>query len=35
VLPEPAIRTALASAMLTPLDVLTTSQREWMEVLLA
>jgi 5'-methylthioadenosine phosphorylase len=34
VLPEPAIRTALASAMLTPVDVLTTSQREWMQVLL-
>ena len=32
--PEPAIRTALASAMLTPLDALTTAQRSWMDVLL-
>ena len=32
--PEPAIRTALASAMLTPLDSLTLAQKAWMEVLL-
>lgn len=34
VLPEPAIRTALASAMLTPLDALSPAQRTWMDVLL-
>lgn len=32
--PESDIRTALASAMLTPLDALTTAQRSWMDVLL-
>ncbi len=31
---EPAIRTALASAMLTPLDALTPAQKAWMDVLL-
>lgn len=34
VLPEPAIRTALANAMLTPVDGLTPAQRAWMDVLL-
>lgn len=34
VLPEPAIRTALASAMLTPLGSLNAAQRAWMDVLL-
>jgi 5'-methylthioadenosine phosphorylase len=34
VLPEPAIRTALAGAMLTPTHALTASQRAWMDVLL-
>lgn len=34
VLPEPAIRTALAGAMLTPLGALSTAQRAWMDVLL-
>ncbi|MEO8059954.1 MAG: S-methyl-5'-thioinosine phosphorylase [Burkholderiales bacterium] len=32
--PEPAIRTALASAMLTPLDSLSPEQGAWMDVLL-
>jgi 5'-methylthioadenosine phosphorylase len=31
--PEPEIRTALASAVLTPDDALTPAQRAWMEVL--
>jgi 5'-methylthioadenosine phosphorylase len=31
--PEPALRSALASAMLTPDDALTPAQREWMAVL--
>jgi 5'-methylthioadenosine phosphorylase len=31
--PEPAIRTALASAMLTPDAALSSEQREWMDVL--
>ena len=31
--PEPSIRTALASAMMTPDDALSDSQREWLEVL--
>ncbi len=34
VVPESTIRTALASAMMTPLDALTAAQREWMDVLL-
>ena len=32
--PEPAIRMALASAMLTPLEALTLAQKAWMDVLL-
>ncbi len=32
--PEPAIRTALTGAMLTPLDALSAEQRAWMDVLL-
>ncbi len=34
VVPEPAIRTALSSALLTPLDALNAAQRAWMDVLL-
>ncbi len=34
VAPEPAIRSALAGAMLTPLDALTPAQRAWLDVLL-
>lgn len=34
VVPEPAIRTALAGAMLTPLEAVTPAQRAWLDVLL-
>ncbi len=34
VTPEPQIRTALSTAVLTPLEVLTPSQRAWLDVLL-
>jgi 5'-methylthioadenosine phosphorylase len=34
VTPEPQIRTALSSAMMTPLDTLTPAQRAWLDVLM-
>ncbi len=32
--PEPEIRTALSSAMMTPLDAVTPEQRVWLDVLM-
>ena len=34
VTPEPAIRSALAGAVLTPAEAVTPSQRSWLDVLL-